>query len=81
MRIELTITEDSASIVVISHDADSPTLFADLLADYQYDSRSGRRFEWPHTFLADWFCKVCRTHKSAMHGNPDSGLCADCYDA
>ena len=42
-----TLTEDSATTVIISHDAPTPTLFADLIAEYQYDA-GGRRFEWPN---------------------------------
>jgi hypothetical protein len=54
MRIELTITEDSASIVVVSYDADSPTLFATILEDYQYDSATGCHFDWtPEPLYSD----------------------------
>jgi hypothetical protein len=45
MTITLTLTEDDAPTVVVTHDADTPSLFADLLHDYQYDS-TGRSFEW-----------------------------------
>lgn len=45
MLITLTLTESGATTVSVSHDADTPTLFADLLHDYQYDG-AGRTFEW-----------------------------------
>lgn len=28
----------------------------------------------------DWHCEVCGEDKTSMHGNPDSGLCLDCYE-
>ena len=27
-----------------------------------------------------WHCDVCGEDKTSMHGNPDSGLCLDCFE-
>lgn len=39
------------------------------------------QMRFPSVKAEDWLCTVCEEYKTSMHGNPDSGFCADCYDA
>ena len=29
----------------------------------------------------DWHCDSCGENKTAMYGNPDSGICLECHEA